>query len=85
MISDCIQANINHAIAEVVICWLYTVVAWVQAHVRSCGICGGNNDTGQVSSKYFSFSSVFSLHQLLHINSHAIIHALQRHTMVHEL
>jgi hypothetical protein len=33
-------------VAQVVSCWLPTVAAWVQAHVRSCGICGGQSGTG---------------------------------------
>jgi hypothetical protein len=36
----------RRAIAHVVSHWLPTVVAQVQALVRSCGICGGQSGTG---------------------------------------
>jgi hypothetical protein len=37
----------------------------------------GQNGTGQVSSKQFSFSCLFSFHELLHIHSHPVIYATQ--------
>jgi hypothetical protein len=36
----------GRAIAQVVSGWLPNVVAQVRAQVRSCGICGGQSDSG---------------------------------------
>jgi hypothetical protein len=37
---------LGRAIAQAVSRWLPTVAAWVQAQVKSCGICGGWSGTG---------------------------------------
>jgi hypothetical protein len=39
----------------VVSCWLPTVAARVRAWVRSCGICGGQSDTGAVFLQVLQF------------------------------
>jgi hypothetical protein len=55
------------AIAQAISRRLPTPAARVRAQVKSCGICGGESDTGAVFvSEYFGFLSQFSLHRLLH-------------------
>jgi hypothetical protein len=40
------NSQLGHAIARVVSHWLPSTTAQVWAHVRLCGICGGQSDTG---------------------------------------
>jgi hypothetical protein len=48
--------EIGHTIAKAASHWLPTVAAWVQAWVRSCGICAGQSGTGAGFLWVFQFS-----------------------------
>jgi hypothetical protein len=52
---------------------LTTTAARVRSKVRSCGICGGKLELGQVFSEYFGFPCRFSFHQMLrnHLSTEA--------------
>jgi hypothetical protein len=41
-----VTQTVGHAVAQAVSRWLPTAAAWVQAQVRSSGICGGQSGTG---------------------------------------
>jgi hypothetical protein len=58
------------AIAQAVSRRLPTATAQVRARVRSCGICGGQMELGQVFSEYYGFPCQFSFHRLLYIHHH---------------
>jgi hypothetical protein len=48
-------SHLGRAIAQVVSCLLLTAAARVRAQVRSCGICGGQSDTGAGSLRVLRF------------------------------
>jgi hypothetical protein len=51
--------HLDHAIGQAVSFWLPTAAARVRAQVRSCGICGGQSDTGKGYSEYLGFPANF--------------------------
>jgi hypothetical protein len=56
----------GHEIAQAVSRRLPTAAARVRARVRSCGICGGQNDTGAGFLRILRFPCQFPFHRLLH-------------------
>jgi hypothetical protein len=57
----------GRAIAHAVSRRLPTTAARVRGQVMSCGICGGQSDTGAgFPPEYFGFPCQFSFHRLLH-------------------
>jgi hypothetical protein len=55
--------------AEVVSCHPVTTETLVKSQPSPCGICSGQNGTGTVSSKCFSFSPVSIIPSAHHIHS----------------
>jgi hypothetical protein len=58
------------AIAWAVSRRLPTAAAWVQAQVRSCGICGGQSGIGAGFLRVRRFTLPILIHRLLHIHHH---------------
>jgi hypothetical protein len=56
------------AVAQAVSRWLPTAAARVRVRA-ACGVCGGQNGTGQVFSEYFGFPCQ-SFHHFLHHHNH---------------
>jgi hypothetical protein len=61
-----VRQLIGRAVVQAVSRRLPTAAAQVRSQVRSCGICGGQSVTGQVSSEYFGFPCQFSFYQMFH-------------------
>jgi hypothetical protein len=60
-----LEPSNGRAIAQTVIRRLHTAAVRVRAHVRSCGICGGQSGTGAGFVRILRFPLTISCHQLL--------------------